>query len=578
MQDATGGIAVFFANTVTTNGLALGDIVRLTGTPVRFNGESQLNTLTCISKISSGTVPTATVFDANNPPSGVSLNDFLGTNEGKLIKIVSANIQSSGSFVASTNYTTITCNNQGGTEIRIDPTATALIGSAIPTVTQDITAVIGHFINATGTDKLQIFPRNTSDLVNSGTSCTVSGGCGLTSFVDDANKLDVFNWNIEWIGHPSNGPSQSGANDATQILNATNVIKDANADIYMLQEICGYNPANPADINTAFGKILKGLNDTYGANSFSGECSAAVSGSVADANPQRVCFVYKNSVVTKIYAKPMFENFTPSSYPPSGTPSQFWASGRKPYKFLAKMTINNQVDTVLFVGLHAKAGSDVTSYNRRKFDVRAMYDTLQTEFPNRKTIILGDLNDDVDRSITAGQVSSYAPFLYVNPNETAIAGTRPSAFWNPISKVLSDANCSSTISFPDYIDHQIISNELYGNVTSGLQYTAASVSSFRPVIANYAATTSDHYATVSRFEFVVNNPNCPQLLALTSPIDDYSSGTQTKQASAANGKITATNKITGTANTTLQAKSVELNPGFKADAGTIFRAEIGGCN
>jgi hypothetical protein len=242
---------------------------------------------------------------------------------------------------------------------------------------------------------------------------------------------------------------------------------------------------------------------------------------------------------------------------------------------LAKVNLNNQTDTLLFVGLHAKSGSDITSYNRRKYDVRAMYDTLQAEFSTRKTIVLGDLNDDVDKSIATGQISSYAPFLYANPDETVIAGTRPSAFWNPISKTLSDANCASTASFPDYIDHQVISNEFYDNSIAGIKYSLASVSSFRPVLANYSTTTSDHYPTVSRFEF---GTACPQNLTLIDPTDSYSSGTQLKQASATNGKITATNQITGVANTTFQAKAIELNAGFKADNGVVFKAEIGGCN
>ncbi|TAE41943.1 MAG: hypothetical protein EAZ70_13525, partial [Runella slithyformis] len=61
------------------------------------------------------------------------------------------------------------------------------------------------------------------------------------------------------------------------------------------------------------------------------------------------------------------------------------------------------------------------------------------------------------------------------------------------------------------------------------------------------------------------NP-CATLLPLASPIDDYSSGTVIKQANASTGKITATNKITNTANVTYQAgKSIVLEPGFKAN-------------
>ncbi|WP_409013552.1 3-coathanger stack domain-containing protein [Emticicia sp. BO119] len=43
--------------------------------------------------------------------------------------------------------------------------------------------------------------------------------------------------------------------------------------------------------------------------------------------------------------------------------------------------------------------------------------------------------------------------------------------------------------------------------------------------------------------------------------------------------MTASNKLTGTANVTYRSnKSVQLNQGFKAESGTVFKAEIGGCN
>lgn len=74
------------------------------------------------------------------------------------------------------------------------------------------------------------------------------------------------------------------------------------------------------------------------------------------------------------------------------------------------------------------------------------------------------------------------------------------------------------------------------------------------------------------------DPNpCPPLLTLVSTADDYSSGTMTKQAAASNGKIEATNLITGSANITYEANSIELKPGFRADNGTVFKAQIGGC-
>jgi hypothetical protein len=505
LQDATGGIAIYSTNNggvAQANNISVGDSIILTGQAYRAFGEAEIFNPTCVTKISTGAAPTPIIFNSNTPPSGVDLNTFLAQNEGRLIKIVATNVLSTGTFVAAINYTTITCNSQGGTEIRVDAGATTLAGSAIPTVTQDIVGVVGHFISTDGgTNKLQLFPRSASDLVNSATTCTISGGCGVTSFTDSPTQLDVFNWNVEWLGNPTNGPSQSGTNDAIQIANAQTVLNGVGADVYMLQEICQYNAANPTDNTTAFGKLIQGLNTTFGVNTYSGECSAGVSVSNPDGFPQRVCIIYKNSVVTKVFSRPMFNGFTPASYPPTGSPSQFWGSGRKPFMFMAKVNINSQSDTILFVGLHAKAGSDTTSYKRRKFDVRAMYDTLQTQYPTRKTIILGDLNDDVDKSITKDSISSYRPFLYTNPNETAISGVRPNPDWNPVSKTLTDASCASTAAFSDYIDHQIVSNEMSG-VSTGYRYVPSSVTSFRPTIANYASTTSDHYPTIARYQYI----------------------------------------------------------------------------
>jgi hypothetical protein len=72
---------------------------------------------------------------------------------------------------------------------------------------------------------------------------------------------------------------------------------------------------------------------------------------------------------------------------------------------------------------------------------------------------------------------------------------------------------------------------------------------------------------------------CPTALNLDSPpisSDDYSSGGLLKQASA---NIAATNKITGTTTNIkyTAGKNIQLNAGFKADNGTVFKAEIGGC-
>ena len=74
-------------------------------------------------------------------------------------------------------------------------------------------------------------------------------------------------------------------------------------------------------------------------------------------------------------------------------------------------------------------------------------------------------------------------------------------------------------------------------------------------------------------------PPCPQTLTLQSPADDYSSVKIIKETNATTGTITATNKISSNANITYRAgKNITLNPTFQTQSGSIFKAEIGGCN
>ncbi|MBL0300495.1 MAG: hypothetical protein IPQ23_02155 [Cytophagaceae bacterium] len=580
LQDSTGGIAIFQSSIVSTNSLKLGDWVSLTGIPTRFNGEAEIVSTTCFDKIAGGVVDSPMEFDTNNPPTDTSLTAFLNINEGKLVKIKSINVLNYGTFISGTNYNLSACNAQGFSEIRIDAGAVSIIGAGIPNITQDIIGVIGRFVNATGSaNKTQIFPRYLSDFQESSVPCLPSGGCGVTSYTEAQDKLDVFNWNLEWLGNTGFGPTD----EALQLNNCITVLNNAHADVYMLQEICSYNAANPEDNTTSFGKLIEGLNTAHGANTYTGECSSAYSYSYIDSpDPfgQRVCVIYKKEIVSKIFSRPMLDSMALASYPPTGRKSQFWGSGRLPFQFMAGIDIGGKKDTILFVGLHAKSGSAAEDYERRKFDVKVLYDTLQAQYPSRKTMVLGDLNDDLDQSIyVGGHASTYAPFLHQNPSDTLLNSVRPNPFWFPVTDVFSSIGCASTGTFSDYIDHQILSDE-FMNKHSGFKYKTNSVTSYRPIIANYGSTTSDHYATISQFEYYLRpvlSP-CSNLITLESPTDDYLNQTGDVFASKVNGKIVVTNIITNSSNIQYFAPSIELKPGFIAERGVVFKAQNGGCD
>ena len=76
---------------------------------------------------------------------------------------------------------------------------------------------------------------------------------------------------------------------------------------------------------------------------------------------------------------------------------------------------------------------------------------------------------------------------------------------------------------------------------------------------------------------VTSSLPCNQSITLVSPTNNLSSGSVVRQT---NLGIDASNRVTGTStNVTYQSgSSVTLKPGFQADAGTVFKAQIGGCN
>jgi hypothetical protein len=83
--------------------------------------------------------------------------------------------------------------------------------------------------------------------------------------------------------------------------------------------------------------------------------------------------------------------------------------------------------------------------------------------------------------------------------------------------------------------------------------------------------------TTNPITIISNGNPCDQAITLSSPVDDYSNGSVLKQT---NLTIKAANKITGTSTTvTYQAgSSITLSPGFQAEAGTVFKTQIVGCN
>ena len=283
------------------------------------------------------------------------------------------------------------------------------------------------------------------------------------------NTIKVVNWNIEWFGG-SLGPTD----DNLQQANVLKAMQFMNADIYALGEI-----VNVPRLQTIVSQ-LPGY-----AFSVADFCSASTN-ATGCANDQKLAFVYKTSTVRKLHARGMLR------VNGSLNASYNWSNGRFPYLMDAEVLSNNGVHPVQFIAIHAKANTAdfITSYNRRKAGAMELRDSLVIRNPAGNWVVLGDYNDDLDRTITTqlapDTTSSYISFLL-----------EPS--FRNITLPLSRSGQRSTVSYPDVIDHVTISDEMnryYVNNSARILRNE-----METLIAGYGTSTSDHYPVQSEYIF-----------------------------------------------------------------------------
>jgi hypothetical protein len=157
----------------------------------------------------------------------------------------------------------------------------------------------------------------------------------------------------------------------------------------------------------------------------------------------------------------------------------------------ADVTINGATQRLVLVNVHAKANTSdfIVSYNRRKAGAAELRDSLITQYGSSNVIVLGDLNDDLDKTITT-QIAPDTTTSWIDFKIDNINFSLPSL-------PLSLARIPSTASYPDIIDHAIISNELNASYVSGsARILRSQVESWIP---SYSTTTSDHYPLETRF-------------------------------------------------------------------------------
>lgn len=326
------------------------------------------------------------------------------------------------------------------------------------------------------------FSPTTADQNYNGTVSAVIGDAadiiqGMSLSGTSLRTLKVVNWNLEWFGSTASGLGPT--NKDLQQQNVQTVLNALNADIYALVEIVD---------TLRFKTVAESLPGNYGyvVNTY---------GSYADdvndpdyAGAQKLGFIYNKDIVKKLSTRPILKASAGNAY-------NSWASGRFPFMMEAEVTLNGATSVVNFIVVHAKANTGNTAdkieaYGRRKAGADELKDSLDAAFPNSRFLILGDLNDDLDKTITTEMApvtaSSYNAFL------NDVQG------YSSLTLPLSLTGNSSTASFPDMIDHVIASNEM------SVAYVQNSAQVYKDVLSlinSFASTTSDHFPIITKYDW-----------------------------------------------------------------------------
>lgn len=287
-------------------------------------------------------------------------------------------------------------------------------------------------------------------------------------------SLDMVTWNIEWFGHPSNGP----ADNTKQAAFAKKVMDSLNADIYVLQEI----------VDTALlGTLTRSLNGTfdYAVSLYS---SLASSSNDPDwALGQKLAFVYKRN---------MFSNISTRGFLLSNAAAtDSFASGRVPFLMEADVTVDGITKRISFINIHGKAGASFSDYSDRRGGSKYMTDTLNTFFATHHFTIVGDYNDDLDATIVPTAGTTQTPYFHIT---TDPARYTPVSLWNSLR------GDQSTLTNPEVIDHISVSNEMNGDYHAFSSILRRDVI---PLVTRFADSVSDHIPVIARFNLRQTNTN-----------------------------------------------------------------------
>ena len=286
---------------------------------------------------------------------------------------------------------------------------------------------------------------------------TAAEGPGIPLLGTDST-LDIGTWNLEWFGDPSNGPSP----EVRQLRNVTSLIDATGIDLWAVQEVGQvYQFDALASDLTAYGGLLATDPEVVDGAAYYSDFGG---------NELKVGLIYRAGAITVDSARVIL----------TGYDHEF--AGRPPLQVHLTVGDDSTATPLVVIVLHAKAGADAADRDRRAAGSEALLAYLDERYPAAAVLVLGDFNDDVDESITAGRPSPYANFV-------------DSAGYAFPTAALSAAGESSMVFYPDVIDHQLATDELMAHYLEG----TAAVAPAAEWIEAYAESTSDHFPVVARY-------------------------------------------------------------------------------
>ncbi len=275
--------------------------------------------------------------------------------------------------------------------------------------------------------------------------------------------LDVANWNVEWFGDTGHGPTD----ESLQLANVRDTILGGDVDVWGLEEVVS---------NSAFNGLESQLPGYAGF--ISNESSVTDGSAYYSSTEQKLGILYKTSVASLVSARVIL------------TQNDHAFAGRPPLEVKLNVMLNGVTEERVFIVVHMKAYDDGESWQRRQNASAALKSYLDATYPTQKVFVIGDFNDDLDTSITAGQQSPYENFV------------ADSSRYDFPSWTFSQNQIGTTCSYPDAVDHQLNTNEQYADLVPG------SVEVYRvdQQISSYCTTTSDHYPVLARYSFGTGLP------------------------------------------------------------------------